>query len=47
MDFSAVHAGFVFASYSLVAVVLAGLIAFIFWQDRKLAKQLQRLNEKP
>ncbi len=46
MDFSADHAGFVFVSYGLVAVALLLLIGFIFWRDRALAKQLQRLNEK-
>ncbi len=46
MDFTADHVGFVFVSYGLVAVVLLAFIGFIFWRDRKLAKQLQRLNEK-
>jgi heme exporter protein CcmD len=45
MDFSADHSGFVFVSYGLVALALFGLIGFVFWRDRKLAKQLKRLNE--
>ncbi len=45
MDFSAAHSGFVIVSYGLVALALFGLIGFVFWRDRKLVIQLQRLNE--
>jgi heme exporter protein CcmD len=45
MDFSAAHTGYVIVSYALSAFCLVGLCAYIFRQDRNLAKQLKTLNE--
>ncbi len=41
MDFSAAHAGFVFASYALTALCLVGLGFYIFSRDRAQAKLLK------
>lgn len=41
MDFSAAHAGFVFASYALTALCLLGLGYYILSRDRVQAKLLK------
>jgi heme exporter protein CcmD len=44
MDFSAPHIDFVIIAYALSGVCLIGLLAYIFWRDRALAKAIQKMN---
>jgi heme exporter protein CcmD len=44
MDYSAPHLGFVYASYALTAVVLAGLLIWVISRSRKLAAELAAKN---
>jgi heme exporter protein CcmD len=44
MDFSAPHLGFVYASYVITAIVLAGLLFWVFSRSRKLAAELAAKN---
>ncbi len=46
MDWSAPHSGFVLASYALSFVVLGGLIAFTVRRDRKLKRDVAKLEHK-
>lgn len=43
MDTASPHFGFVLASYALSAAVLLGLLAWTFWNKRKLDAEAARL----
>jgi heme exporter protein CcmD len=44
MDYSAPHLGFVYASYGLSAIVLAGLLIWVITRSRKLVAELAAKN---
>ena len=44
MDQSAAHAGYVYASYGLTALVMAGLLAWTLIRSRRLVRELASRN---
>ncbi len=45
MDLSAEHLGFVIAAYALSAILLVGLVIYIFARDRGLRIEAARLEQ--
>ena len=40
------HAGFIVAAYAGVALLIAGLVAFIAWDARRVRRRLQALEAR-
>jgi heme exporter protein CcmD len=45
MDWNAAHVGFVVASYGISAVLLVGMIAYVFSRDFKHRKDLAKFEK--
>jgi heme exporter protein CcmD len=41
MDFSAAHAGYVYASYGISAICILGLLVFVLLRDRSLQRKIK------
>ena len=46
MDFTAPHTGFVLASYVISAVILFGLVSYIWWRGRSANARLRELEAR-
>lgn len=46
MDFSAAHAGYVFAAYGLSAALLTGLCVYVILRDRSMRADAARLEAR-